>query len=183
MNNNFFVIDNVLSDNDINKLFTYWDSIKDIIKIKNNNWDIVNPVITDIDTKFRKVRITNIQPEYFSDISNKIKSTCEYQLQVNCELEFPHYLTEYTIGSFHRTHIDNAHGYVNRDYVIGIQLSNPNSYSGGDLIVNGVNVPRTQGSLILYNGSLPHEVTPVLSGVRYSLTECISINHTNKHLI
>jgi len=181
--NNFSVIPNVLSDNDISTLLQYWNSIDVISKIKNNNWDIKNKVITDIDVKFRNVRITGIQFNQFPTITQKIKNVCEEYLKCECELEFPHYLTEYNEGSFHAKHIDNSFGYTKRDMIVGVQLSDSDDYTGGDLIINNEIVPRTKGSLIIYNGTTSHEVTKVTKGIRYSLTECITIKRKTIGLI
>lgn len=183
MVNNFQVIPNVLSDDDISTLIQYWNSIDVISKINNNNWDIKNKVITEIDVKFRKVRITGIQYNQFPIITEKIKTTCEAHLECECELEFPHYLTEYDIGAFHKRHIDNSFGYTKRDKVIGIQLSDSDNYLGGDLIINNEKVPRTKGSLIIYDGATSHEVTKVIDGIRYSLTECLTLKKPKSGLI
>ena len=181
--NNFHVIPNVLTDDDISTLIQYWNSIDVIYKINNNNWDIKNKVITDINVKFRKVRITGIQYNQFPNITQKIKSKCEQYFKCQCDLEFPHYLTEYTKDSFHRKHIDNSFGYTKRDKVVGIQLSNSNEYLGGDLIINNEVAPRTKGSLVIYNGETSHEVTKVIEGIRYSLTECLTLKKTQLGLI
>jgi len=56
-----------------------------------------------------------------------------------------------------------------------IQLSEPSSYEGGDLLI-GDNVSeepdiktRNRGSIITFHSMLRHRVTPVTKGVRYSL--------------
>lgn len=60
-----------------------------------------------------------------------------------------------------------------------LQLSNPDSYTGGDLILHDcdqypdVNDLRQQGNLIFFPSFLYHEIMPVLSGERYSLVSWI----------
>lgn len=50
-----------------------------------------------------------------------------------------------------------------------VQLCDPNDYEGGDLIVGGEAMPRDLGTVVLIDGDCLHEVTPVRSGVRWSL--------------
>lgn len=57
-----------------------------------------------------------------------------------------------------------------------IQLSNPNDYLGGDLVLDldGSESPlasdlRQQGTVIFFPSFIPHQVTPVVYGKRYSL--------------
>jgi predicted 2-oxoglutarate/Fe(II)-dependent dioxygenase YbiX len=45
-------------------------------------------------------------------------------------------------------------------------------FEGGDLIINQNITPKEKGIAILYNGGLFHEVTPVLFGERFVVTEC-----------
>ncbi len=62
-----------------------------------------------------------------------------------------------------------------RKLSITVQLSDPSSYEGGDLQFLDVgNLPkseniRTQGTVCVFPSIIFHEVTPVTSGVRYSL--------------
>lgn len=58
-----------------------------------------------------------------------------------------------------------------------MQLSDENSYEGGDLILYpGVNhekskicIPRKKGTIVIFPSRIIHEVTPVTSGIRHSL--------------
>jgi len=49
------------------------------------------------------------------------------------------------------------------------QISNPDDYEGGDLIVNGNVQSREQGKMTIINPTEPHEVTRIISGERISL--------------
>ena len=61
----------------------------------------------------------------------------------------------------------------NRKLSFSIQLSNPNEYDGGDLILHhGADpdvVPRAKGTVVFFPSYMLHEVTPVTRGTRYSL--------------
>jgi PKHD-type hydroxylase len=56
-----------------------------------------------------------------------------------------------------------------------IQLSDPNDYEGGDLVVTETVTPpgptefRDQGTIIFFPSFLRHKATPVIRGTRYSI--------------
>lgn len=60
-----------------------------------------------------------------------------------------------------------------------IQLSNPNDYVGGELIVGDVIQSREQGTLSIINPTTLHEVTMVTSGERISLVLFLMEEHLN----
>lgn len=82
---------------------------------------------------------------------------------------------EYGEGGFYDWHHDinweNDTKY-DRKLSIVIQLSDSNSYQGGDLEFREVEKPsafRIQGSVIVFPSYLMHRVLPVTQGTRYSL--------------
>ena len=58
-----------------------------------------------------------------------------------------------------------------------VQLSNPDDYEGGEFqFFNGEEEPedlkiKSQGSVIVFDSLDWHRLTPITSGVRYSLTQ------------
>lgn len=77
-------------------------------------------------------------------------------------------------GSHFGKHVDNGVATpVIRKLTFSIQLSDENSYTGGDLLLHAggepIRVPRTQGVVTFFPSSTLHEVTPITSGVRNSL--------------
>jgi len=58
-----------------------------------------------------------------------------------------------------------------------IQLSDESEYEGGELIVSKKVMPKTIGSLIIFDSNKLHEVTELTEGVRYSL--CIFLTKDN----
>jgi PKHD-type hydroxylase len=64
-----------------------------------------------------------------------------------------------------------------------IQLSDPNSYDGGDFEVYGTQQPlpkedcRAQGSVIFFPAFIQHAALPVTMGVRYSVASWIDGLH------
>lgn len=86
-------------------------------------------------------------------------------------LQFTAYDTE---GSKYDKHIDTLYQhYAMRKLSFSIQLSDPETYEGGDLLLhassNPVSVNRDQGSFVAFPSFTLHEVTPVTKGKRYSL--------------
>lgn len=77
-------------------------------------------------------------------------------------------------GGFYEKHTDYLYdsGEI-RKLSFSIQLSDPNSYEGGDLIIydrsSGSHVNRDQGTMNAFPSFTLHEVTPVTKGTRYSL--------------
>jgi len=83
-------------------------------------------------------------------------------------------LARYETGQFYTKHIDMGAGHMgNRKLGISVQLSDPDTYEGGDIVCdnNGHDfiAPRELGSVTVFPSFMPHQVTPVTKGTRYSL--------------
>lgn len=79
-------------------------------------------------------------------------------------------------GGKYEKHTDRAMGIIVRKLSVSVQLSDPNSYEGGDLIFHlggkafkKEKEDRNQGRLIVFPSYTVHEVTPVTKGERCSL--------------
>lgn len=77
-------------------------------------------------------------------------------------------------GSHFGKHVDNGLATpTHRKLTFSIQLSDEKSYEGGDLLLHTSNnptaIPRTQGVVSFFPSYTLHEVTPIISGTRYSL--------------
>lgn len=83
--------------------------------------------------------------------------------------------TEYTDNSdFYGPHIDMMHrANATRKLSFSIQLSEPDSYEGGELVLHygksGETMDKKQGTSFFFPSWTLHEVTPVTKGTRYSL--------------
>ena len=84
-------------------------------------------------------------------------------------------LAKYEEGMFYDWHMDVGPGIMgNRKLSVTVQLSPPDSYEGGDLILDAGNykdhaAPRELGSVTVFPSFMKHRVTPVTKGTRYSL--------------
>lgn len=91
------------------------------------------------------------------------------------EIESPVKVQRYEPGDFHGWHADlGALRAARRKLGISVQLSAPGDYEGGQLRFfdppHHKVAPREQGCAIGFPSYLPHEVTPVVAGVRHVLT-------------
>jgi predicted 2-oxoglutarate/Fe(II)-dependent dioxygenase YbiX len=76
------------------------------------------------------------------------------------------------------SHVDVGPGpFAFRKISVVVQLSDPNTYTGCELVINNYTNPirasNEQGSVHLFPSFMPHEVTPIKSGTRYSLVTWI----------
>jgi PKHD-type hydroxylase len=85
-------------------------------------------------------------------------------------------LGEYTPGGHYDWHADeeffNKEKGKHRKVSLVMQLSDPDTYEGGDLLVGlkeEARALRQQGSIIVFPSEMQHKVTPVIKGTRYSI--------------
>lgn len=87
--------------------------------------------------------------------------------------------TKYTApGGKYGKHVDSTVGFTVRKLSFTLQLSDPDSYKGGDLCVYVGDKPtvmkREQGCVAVFPSYVLHEVKPVTHGTRYSLVSWIT---------
>jgi PKHD-type hydroxylase len=75
---------------------------------------------------------------------------------------------------YYGLHMDKGLKSIIRKLSISVQLSKPEDYEGGDLVINlGKNnqtiIKKTQGTVAIFPSYILHEVKPVTKGTRYSL--------------
>ncbi len=103
-----------------------------------------------------------------NDINNRFFN---YDLTYIEELQFTKYNSN---NDFYGKHIDNSYNSTgSRKLSFSILLSEPDEYSGGDLALHyepsPVYAKKVLGTMIAFPSWMLHEVTPVTSGIRYSL--------------
>jgi len=77
----------------------------------------------------------------------------------------------YNIGDYYGRHKD-ANKDNKRTLSVSVQLSNPSNYEGGELIFDNIEpIEKAQGTVIIFPSTLYHRVSPIVSGVRYSLVQ------------
>lgn len=91
----------------------------------------------------------------------------------------PLQLAEYKKDDFFQWHMDFGPGENSRRKLsLTVQLSDPNTYEGGDLqfMINDkmVDAPRNKGAVVVFPSFVLHRVTPITSGCRRSIVGWIS---------
>jgi PKHD-type hydroxylase len=136
--------------------------------------------------QIRKSRIAFIPPTefmvpYYQKLSAIVLSLNEQFFKFDLygfgeNLQF----TEYVAPSGkYDSHVDRAYGIAVRKLSIVLQLTDPDTYEGGDLelipqIENPHKMPRKRGTLIAFPSYQLHRITPVTKGTRNSLVGWIN---------
>ena len=89
-------------------------------------------------------------------------------------LQLIHYSADEKIRGHYDWHVDAGNGEVStRKISFTCQLSDPNTYTGCELIINNHTSElvgtRECGSMHLFPSYMPHKVSPIISGDRYAL--------------
>ena len=180
--------------------FWYWTDIPiplcDLIlntckKSKDEEWDssgVIDGHKSDIkfrqsDVAFRTVEWVNALMFGYIHKANYYNFGYELSKIDYEELQ----MTRYKKGDYYKKHIDFGYDRNQRAHTrklsSTLQLSDSDEYEGGDVIlhIGGfvqhesiVKVPRSKGTLIVFDSRLPHEVTPITSGDRYSVVKWVS---------
>ena len=79
--------------------------------------------------------------------------------------------TRYEVGEYYGPHFDIGPGKLTeRKLSLTVQLSSPDAYTGGELIIYPEFVaPKEQGTMTVFPSFMCHNVCPVKTGVRHSL--------------
>jgi PKHD-type hydroxylase len=165
------------------------DECAKIISIKENT-DPISGNIQDqggdfkINKEIRSVRIYPVEYNdenkwIFSKIINLVAAANEnffdFDLSgIQHTLQLVEYSSDEEIKGHYNWHTDiGVSDYVTRKLSITIQLSDPDTYTDGDLVIKNSLLEhyanREQGSVHLFPSFTLHKVTPVTAGVRYSL--------------
>jgi PKHD-type hydroxylase len=116
--------------------------------------------------------LDNINNKIINEVNNKIHKQNGYELYIE-SFQF----TKYEIGDYFDWHFDsNADIYKDRIYTIVIQLND--EYTSGDfqlMLENSITLKPGKGTMYMFPSSLLHRVTPIKTGVRYSLVSWLKL--------
>lgn len=133
----------------------------------------------DLGIRSSKVRFLQVSPDtqwIFHKVTNIVNyindNFFKFDLDQIETIQFTEYGDE--DKDFYAAHIDQMYRSFNRrKFSVTIQLSDPDSYEGGELKLWTSSKPlvakKGQGIGIFFPSFLLHEVTPVTKGTRYSL--------------
>ncbi len=81
-------------------------------------------------------------------------------------------------GDRHELHIDNAHPFSCRKISFSLELSDPDTYQGGEFNVYAsettMDFPNSRGTMIMFPSFFLNEVKPIIKGKRWALVGWIS---------
>lgn len=76
-------------------------------------------------------------------------------------------ILKYSLKCFIPRHIDGTDTLRNNTHNVIIQLSEPDTYKGGKVIVNDTEYNLDPGDALIYDFKVVHEVRPIKQGLRY----------------
>jgi PKHD-type hydroxylase len=129
---------------------------------------------------WRQSHVKFLQPDKVSKVSvfdrvlgGMLKANEFFQFEVDQFAAVQ--LARYEVGGFYDWHVDIGPAYMgNRKLSMTVQLSAPEAYEGGDLIVETgraapITMSREIGSATVFPSFVRHKVSEVTKGTRYSL--------------
>lgn len=106
-------------------------------------------------------------------VINALKRNSIFDIGIRPKIIHSVLFSRYTEGMSYGSHVDNAlmgKESYRSDVSLTIFLSPPDSYQGGELVIESIEGERTfkleAGSVVLYPSSFLHRVEPVTAGVR-----------------
>ena len=109
---------------------------------------------------------------HYIGIANK--QQWEYDLNTLLGIQVSKYEAPDGHYRWHSDYGTSQNSEFTRKLSASLLLTDPSEYEGGDLEFidyhgNNVFAPKTKGSIIVFDSRVPHRVTPVTKGLRYSL--------------
>jgi predicted 2-oxoglutarate/Fe(II)-dependent dioxygenase YbiX len=97
-------------------------------------------------------------------------------------ITYSHDLRRLTNSEFMWPHTDGGNPDDLRKIIFGVAIYLNDDFEGGELIYPdlGLSVTPKPGSIVIHNASLKHQVFPVVSGERYSITTFVFGNELTK---
>jgi PKHD-type hydroxylase len=93
-------------------------------------------------------------------------------LDISVDFAEPYEIKRYTSNDFFGKHTDNYmcnKDKIDRKITLSVQLTDEKDFIGGDFYIFSQSGPKTKGSVVAFPSFLPHEVTPVTFGTRWSM--------------
>ncbi len=163
------------------------DECSKIVRLAEDQWFADGGLVRgEQDGAIRRSRITWLDESSADWVFNRVVETVIDANRTHFGFDLVEFAERMQIARYdaqHRGHfdwhIDIGDGAFakRRKLSFVIQLTTPEAYEGGDLELNATGWPKTAsqnlGSAVLFPSFIPHRVTPVTRGHRYSLTKWI----------
>lgn len=156
------VVKNVLSHQLIDEVWELYRNTTNVIEIDGNRVD------RHASGRNGVFLLSKYTKEEFKNIWEAVKDRILESLSCEAELVYCRVL-KYGYNGFIAKHIDSYAEKTQQptDLSIIIQLSDPTSYKGGELIVENQLMDLQQGDMLAYTYEHEHEVRRVKDGIRY----------------
>jgi PKHD-type hydroxylase len=113
-------------------------------------------------------------PELLATVENALKRNSLFKAAIQPKFIHTILFSRYQAGMYYDTHVDNSlmggDNFCRSDVSFTLFLSDPTSYSGGELIIEGASDDRSYklqaGSAVFYPSSSLHRVESVKEGTR-----------------
>ena len=176
----FFYWKSAITERDCNNLIKEFDH-KDQLKAETGIYQGL-----ESQPEIRETKLNWLQPDH---PMNKV--ILDYVLKANDEVWHydlakltPCQFAKYEVGGYYGWHQDTGYTWDKRrsdprKLSVTVQLSNPDDYKGGEFQFwygnKDPQIPsiQSQGSILVFESHLWHQITPVTEGVRYSLVTWI----------
>ena len=165
-------IDNVLTGDQLKQVMTILNA-SDFISGKATTSGLSAMVKDNLQVPQNDPQVQSIMKLVMETVSNNQ----QFFTTVYPKRLFPPIFNRYEAGMSYGKHVDNALMQmpqpIRTDVAFTLFISEPNSYEGGELIIQipgrgEEHVKLPAGSLIVYEPNHPHWVAPVTEGIRYA---------------
>ena len=140
---------------------------------KGRVWKAKDQMHSYVDERYLKSNRAVIEFDWLTDrLTEVFHETNDRIWQFDLDGKVSTRVARYVPGEFFGPHIDlGGELGFNRKLTMSVQLSDPSEYHGGFLALQYVDTDAAtaQGSGTMYPTFVPHKVTEVTQGVRYSL--------------
>lgn len=176
-------------------LYWWWESelspeVCDYIIQKGSKLDSVEATVgssdddQNLDQSYRISTVKWLNDHEIADIIWKYaipanEQTFNFDISKIFDIQLSEYTHTNKSSGFYDWHMDTYWGAdteFDRKLSVVVQLSDPNEYEGGELMLKETSIPanfKKRGSVIVFPSYLEHCVTPVTKGTRYSLVSWV----------
>lgn len=155
--------ENVISDSIADELISY--------AVNSPYWHRRGAKSVNVKAQFNTTLMVNKNHEIYEILDTLWKNFIDEQ---GYDIDFVEYyeIKGYKVGDFFDMHVDvhgNVEQILDRKLNMIVQLSDPDDYSGGDLVVRSQQASRKRGTAIIFPSSYGHYVTKITEGTRFCL--------------
>jgi hypothetical protein len=155
------VVKKSLSYDAINRVIELYHSLPNLVKLEQNDTVVDRHTIGLVG----KFMLSKFSQEEFDFVWQEVKEHIENELGP-VELVYARVL-KYNTTCMIQKHLDSANESTSSDISVIIQLSDPATYKGGEMIVSNRLIDLQMGDMVFYTYEHEHEVKLVKEGIRY----------------